>query len=85
MKKVFIASAVVMFITLMAFARQQDTARQRLNLMIGIPRGAHPAVVLPQAGSSIELSALGIQRYDDSSIYRLNGAVEIRLPARCRP
>jgi hypothetical protein len=81
MKKILIASAMVMTIALITFAFQQDSAGQRLNLKIGIPRDARPTVVLPQAGSSIELSALAIERYDNSSIYRLNGAVEIRIPA----
>ena len=79
MKRLLIVSGVVLVIALLSFGRQ-NTSGQRLNLQLGIPREAHPMLVLPRAGSSIELSALSIEQ-PDSSVYRLNGAVEIRLPA----
>jgi lipopolysaccharide assembly outer membrane protein LptD (OstA) len=81
MKRVLIASSVMFVIAIASLARQ-NPASQRLNLELGIPREAQPMVVLPRAGSRIQISASSIERNDSfPSVYRLNGSVEIRLPA----
>jgi hypothetical protein len=60
-------------------ARQTPTTDQRLYFKIAIPRQANPVVILPRAGSSIEMSALSMDREDASEVMHLKGDAEIRF------
>src|SRR5262245_45617197 len=56
--------------------RQASTQGQRLYLKVGVP--GHQAKLIMPASNSIELSALSMER-DDESVMHLNGAVEMKI------